>query len=205
MLRGLLDYFDVTLVCFHGQFAARPDNSLVHRLAGFTRVPYSNVGYFGLSRNLYVQARRAILGSRPDVILADVDKSGLYARLLGWQFGIPYVYSSHNVAYQRFLSLARTNALRYPFIPVMYFAERLCAGGAATTITITEPDAAVFRRLAPGANVVSLPMAFDEHEFHPGEPDVKSGAPVVLMVGNFSYPPNLEAARSLFENVVRHW
>ena len=83
MLDALLDHFDITVVCLEGQFRARQDASIVERLAGRYAVPYSRAAYFGFSLALYREADRRIQAWRPDVILADLDKAGMYAALLG--------------------------------------------------------------------------------------------------------------------------
>jgi len=202
LLAELKAHFQVSLVFLQGQFQGREDETAVRGLHSSAPVKFTRMAYFGLSPALYLQARRAIRDYRPDVIFADLDKAGLYGWLLGRQYGIPYVYSSHNVEYRRFLDLARTNLLRILFVPYMYFAERLAVKKAAATIAISEPDAAVFRRLAPGAAVHALALSFDEDVFNPDVQGPSTLEPVVLMVGNFDYPPNRHAAREVARRII---
>lgn len=202
MLQSLREYFDITLVCFSGQFGRHPDEDILCGGVRRITVPYSKAAYYLLSPGLYQAARRAIEESTPDVILADADKTGLYAWWLGRKTGIPYVYSSHNVEYRRFLDLGRTSPLRLLFVPWMLLVEYITVHRAAASIAISESDAEQFRRLVPGARIHALPMAYDEQEFFVEGSSPASKSPVVLMVGNYGYAPNRQGAEAMLQKVI---
>jgi glycosyltransferase involved in cell wall biosynthesis len=202
MLESLREYFDITLVCFSGQFERDPDEDIICGDVRRITVPYSKAGYYFLSPSLYRAARRAIKESAPDVILADADKTGLYAWWVGRQSGIPFVYSSHNVEYRRFLDLGRTSPLRLLLVPWMLLVEYITVRRAAASIAISESDAEQFRRLVPGARIHALPMAYDEQQFFAEEFSPVSKSPVVLMVGNYAYAPNRQGAEAMLQTVI---
>ena len=202
-LSRLASDFDTTLVYVQSRFERREDVDLAGRLIARYGVPFSRSGHFFFDRQLYRQAVRAIQEHPPDVILADSDKAGLYAWLLSRRFRIPFVYSSHNVEYQRYMSLSRTDRLRLLFVPAVYLVERLSVAKAAATISITSADARVYRGWTRDDRVVTLPCAFDETVFNPHQvDDGETASPIVLIVGNYRYPPNRHAAYRLMETVI---
>jgi len=56
--------------------------------------------------------------------------------------------------------------------------------------------------LAPGAAVHALALSFDEDVFNPDVQGPSTLEPVVLMVGNFDYPPNRHAAREVARRII---
>src|SRR4051812_45679661 len=70
MLRALEPHFDITLVCFSGQFEEHPEKAAICAQIKRIPVPFSSLGYYGISLSLYRAARQAVEESRPDVILA---------------------------------------------------------------------------------------------------------------------------------------
>ena len=201
-LQWLAARYDVHAVYISDPNRGRPDAKLLSKLASSTCIPYSSLGYFGFSLGLYRAANKAIADHGIDVIFADFEKAGMYARLLSRKHSIPYIYNSHNVEYQRYLSLAAGDARRYPMVPYLYAIERFACGGADATVAITAPDAEVFRSWKPRGKVFSLPSAFDESTFHPFFEDVATERPVVLMVGNYTNPGNRDGAEQVIRKVV---
>ena len=202
VLRVLKAHFEISLVFLQGQHVTREDKEAVSGLASRDPVKFTRAGYFGFSPALYSAAKRAIVRHKPAVIFADLEKAGVYAWPLARKFGIPFVYSSHNVEYQRFVNLAKTNILRLAFVPWLYLAELLSLKKAAATIAISSTDAETFRRMAPRASIHALPLSFDEDVFNPHDLGQTDLPPVVLMVGNLRYPPNRESAQRLLKHVV---
>ena len=118
---------------------------------------------------------------------------------------IPYSVrlQSHKVEYQRYMSLSRTDRLRLLFVPAVYLVERLSVAKAAATISITSADARVYRGWTRDDRVVTLPCAFDETVFNLHQADDgETASPIVLIVGNYRYPPNRHAAYRLMETVI---
>ena len=127
VLRAFSRTFETHLVHLTEKHRAGTDHDLMGSLAGVRAVSHSRAGYFAFSPSLYRAAAEEIQRRRIDFIFADFEKSGLYAYLLHRRFRIPYVYNTHNVEFLRYWDFARTNAARYPFVPYLYFAERIAA------------------------------------------------------------------------------
>lgn len=201
-----LDYFSqrdvVHLVHLADPDAAARSFERVERLASRVSVPYSTRDYFLYSPHLLEAARAVLREHLVDYIFADFEKAGLYARRLAKEFGLPYVYSSHNVEYRRYLDFARRNRLRYALVPWMYFAERRGVSGALLTASISEPDARVFRSWTNPEQVLAAPAAFDETVFHPFYEEKPSEPPVILMVGNYRNPGNRQGAEILVMQIL---
>jgi glycosyltransferase involved in cell wall biosynthesis len=201
-LRHLAERFETHLVCFRHPGEGQGDAALTSSLASHQYVDHSALGYFLYSPSLHALAARVIARVNPQVIFADFEKAGLYARLLGSGRRLPYVYNSHNVEFERYVDFARRNPLRYPLVPWIYLAERLGSTGAAAVIAISPDDARTFRRWVPGKRVLVKPAAFDEEQFNPFYEDEPTERPIVLMVGNYDYPANAIGARAVVESVI---
>ena len=112
------------------------------------------------------------------------------------------MYNSHNVEYQRYISLAKTNLLRYLFVPYVYIVERLACKHAALTVAISSPDADTLSRWGAADKIAVLPCAFDEAQINPFGDSKSVDPPVVLMVGNFGYGANRESVRTTVKEMV---
>lgn len=201
-LQHLVARFDVALVHFDGEYEPRPDEALRGRLTRRHAVPWSRPGYFGFSPRFYRAARAQLRDFSPDLIVADLDKAGFYGALLSRASGIPLVYSSHNVEFRRYLDLARSQSVRYLFVPWTWWSERSAVRRAALTVTVSDADARDYERWVPASRLLSLPAAFDDTRIAPLPAPPPSGKPVILMVGNFGYAPNAEGARAVVRRVL---
>jgi len=76
--------------------------------------------------------------------------------------------------------------------------ERWACESATLVAAISEPDAASFRALAPGARVEVLPAAI---AFDPSRPQPLRGSPPFLCLGSFDWLPNRDGARWLVREV----
>jgi glycosyltransferase involved in cell wall biosynthesis len=152
--------------------------------------------------SFFRKAKQTLERGNFDFIFADCEKAGFYAYLLSKQFGIPYVYSSHNVEFQRYLSMGRTNTLRYLLVPYIYVVESLACRRASLTVSISDSDAAVLDRWVRSDRIKVLPCAFDEDILNPFYEEIETERPVILMVANFRYGANQEAARRVVRQVV---
>lgn len=188
------------------------DSELEQRLASLRRIDHGDLRYFLWCPELYAEAARVLEETECSLIFADFEKAGLYAALLSSRYDVPYLYSSHNVEYRRYVDLARDNPLRLPFVPYLYCAERIACRGACTTIAISYDDGAVFESWIGEDRLAVLPCAFDGSVYRPRRPvpsdDVSRGEgrdgggnEVVLLVGNYRNAGNRQGARILVEEV----
>ncbi|MBL1276869.1 MAG: glycosyltransferase family 4 protein [Ectothiorhodospiraceae bacterium] len=201
-LRHFVEHYDVHLVHLQEKHEEGRDNELIARLESRDTVPYSSIDYFVFSRNFYKTAAKVLSNHKFDFIFADFEKSGFYAYLLSRKFNIPYIYNTHNVEYQRYLSVARTNRMRYALIPYMYIIERIATKKALFTVAISEPDAKAFRAWVPDNQVKVLHCAFDENMLNPFYDANHSEKPVVLMVGNYTNAGNRDGVYTVFNKIL---
>lgn len=76
--------------------------------------------------------------------------------------------------------------------------ERAMFRGFGRVVVLTDVDAAALTQLAPGLPVRVIPNGIDLARFPPAEP---ATAPILLFVGNYEYPPNLDAALFLARQI----
>ncbi|MEZ4653339.1 MAG: glycosyltransferase [Candidatus Eisenbacteria bacterium] len=201
-LRAFSAAFETHVLHMGEKHAAGVDRELVEGLPSIRSVPYSPWDYFFFSRTFHQAAVEMIEARGIDFVFADFEKSGLYARLLQRRFGTPYVYNSHNVEYRRYLDFARTKPTRYPFVPYMYWAEKVACRHALFTVAISQQDAVSFARWLPEDRLTVLPCAFDEQVIHPHYEDVVEPRPVVLLVGNYRNAGNRLGALKVFREIL---
>jgi polysaccharide biosynthesis protein PslH len=209
VLRFLAEHYDVHLVYFRDKGrSGAPDDGLTDLapLASVAAVEHTPASFFLFSRAFYAAASTVLRRTPIDFLFAEAEKSGLYASLLSRRFGKPYFYSTHNVEFQRYLTLAREKPMRLPFVPWVYLAEKRACRGALATLAISEGDAETFRGWVPPERVWTLALAFDEEVIHPfyveAEPEAGSGPPVVLMVGNFAYGANRDGVYLVRDKIL---
>jgi polysaccharide biosynthesis protein PslH len=195
-------HYEVHLVHLEERHQDGRDHDLIDRLKEVESIPFSKQDYFLYSRKLYKAAARQLEKKKFDLIIADFEKAGFYAYQLSRRFGVPYVYSSHNVEYQRYMHYAQRSLARLPFVPYMYVIERLASQNAMLTISISEQDAQAFRKWIPEDRLLVLPGAFDEKKFNPFYTPVDRNPPVILMVGNYSLPGNREGVYRLVRDIM---
>jgi glycosyltransferase involved in cell wall biosynthesis len=136
-----------------------------------------------------------------DVIFTDFANTSIYGYILAKRFGVPWVYSSHNIEYRRFLELGKIDFKRYPFVPFMYLVERL--GAMADIITvISENDAKVFRKWVPENRVIVILQGFNEEVFNPYYEEPKTSRPIVLFYGSLTHLPNRQAAFTIVKEIL---
>lgn len=170
-------------------------------LASATAVPQSGFGYAVFDRSFYAAASAAMARAHCDVILADFEKAGLYGALLARKHAVPLIYSTHDLEYARYLSLARGDWRRGVLAPYVYLTERFAASTAAHVTCITPADLDSFARWVPATRLSLLPGGFDPAEFNPHH----AGAdlpPKIVFVGNLTYPPNREAVQVISQRII---
>jgi len=201
-LRYIARHFETHLVHLQVKHGDGRDLSLLQSLASTLAIPYRTWDYYVFSKNFFQAIIQAQIEHQCDFIFADFEKSGLYAYLLSRKFHIPYVYNTHNVEFKRYISVARTNALRYAFVPYIWFVERLGCRNATITIAISEKDAATFRRWIPESRLMVLPCAFDERQITPYYDAILHKPPIVLMVGNYNNSGNRDGAYITYRKII---
>lgn len=201
-LKFFAERYHTHLVHMKDKHGEGKDSTLISQLVSINSVEYSPWRYFLFSRTLYRLANKLLSRSKIDFIFADFEKAGWYASMLARKFGVPYIYNTHNVEYQRYISVAKTNPLRYAFVPYIYLIERTACRNALFTVTISEPDAQAFRRWNSHEKVFVLPAAFDESVINPHYSDKHSDVPIVLMVGNYRNAGNRAAAYAMFQDII---
>lgn len=201
-LRALAQRYETHAVYLEAGGRDGRDEALVASLASAEGIPSSAWNYFVFSPRLLRSAARVLRDHDCDFVFADFEKAGAYAYLLSRRFGVPYVYNTHNVEYERYINVARTNRLRYALVPYMYAVEWLACRGADLTLAISESDAAVFGRWIRPSDLMVLPCAFDEDVINPFYDEPVSERPVVLMVGNYCNAGNRDAAFSVVEKIL---
>ena len=201
-LRFFCEHYNVHLVHMKEVDCNGKDEKLIKELSNKKTIEYSKWSYFIFSKKFYIAAKSVLMKNRIDFIFADFEKSGWYAYLLNKIFKIPYVYSSHNVEYLRYIDFAIRNKLRYLFVPYMYFVEKKAVKNALFTIAISEKDATSFRPWSSENNILVMPCTFDEEVFNPFYDEIITKDPIILMVGNYRNPGNREGAYLMYEKVI---
>ena len=208
LVNHLAERFELDLIYLEGS-GQPPVPELVARFAGRLRgvrwqrsVRFTQPDYFLFSRRLFGLARQRIREVRPDVIYCDYGICGVYGVLLKREFGIPFVYGSHNIEYLVHRDKASVDPRRWLLIPWVYAAERAAVRDADLVVPISVTDAIRYTRWTTRAKFCVIPQGFDEQLFNPFYPPVRNPAPVVLFCGNLRYPANRDAIQFLRDRVV---
>ena len=206
LLKYLAKHYEVHLLFMEG-FGHDPRRSNIrqkafipHQVKSVARIPYSDKGFFIYDAGMYRQAAGIVERERIDFVFADFSNSGLYARMLKRRYGIPYIYSTHNVEYKRYIDFGKKDWRRFPLIPYVYWWERTACTDALLTVAITEDDGTVFTHWTD--KVMTIPGGFDETVMNPFYEDPPTEPPVVLFVGNYNNPGNRQAVYVARERIV---
>lgn len=209
-VKFLSNYYDIHLVNIEGD-AHPPENmpaerhavynNLLNRISVKAEVKFSRFGYFIYSHSLFRAAQKMMMHVKFDIIFVDYANASLYGYMLSKQFGVPWIYSSHNVEYQRWLELGELDYRRFPFVPFMYLVERL-GSSANLVVVISESDAKVFRRWVDEDKLVVISQGFNEETFNPYHEEPMSEQPTVLFFGNFAHVPNREAVYTIVREIL---
>ena len=127
-----------------------------------------------------------------DVIYCDHLSTVQFARGLG----LPILYDAHNVEWQ--LVERHGATLPWPIRPAAWLEanrvkseERRACGDAVLSLAVSDRDAGELRRLAPGADIRTAPIALDVQAL-PFRPIPAQRADVIF-VGGLHWPPNATA------------
>jgi acetyltransferase-like isoleucine patch superfamily enzyme/glycosyltransferase involved in cell wall biosynthesis len=175
------------------------------RLQGVRRViaiPFTPKGYFLFSRPLYTAALRLLRENRYDFIFCDYGLAGRYGLKLSRRFGIPFVYSSHNVEFRQYLGKAKSDPRRLPLVPYVRAFEKKSVKACALLVAISDEDKAFFSRWKSPDKIVVVPQGFDESVFNPFYKPSVNDPKIVLFFGNYGISTNREAVRAVRERIA---
>jgi glycosyltransferase involved in cell wall biosynthesis len=175
--------------------------SLPAGIASSTSVEQNGFGYAVFDHRFFAAASQIMRQRHCKVIVADYEKAGLYGAILSRRHDVPLIYSTHDVEYERYLSLAKGDWRRGVLVPYVYFVERIAAHVAAAVTCITPYDLEAFARWIPRDKLTLVPGGFDADQFNPHDVEIDS-PPTVVFVGNLTYPPNREAVQLISTHVI---
>lgn len=209
-VKVLSNYYDIHLVSIEGN-ARVPEKISPERQAKYNsylgnvsikqKVKFSRFAHFIYSHQLLKAARRLMNEEKYDIIFAEYANASIYGYILAKQFGVPWVYSSLNIEYRRFLDLGKIDPKRYPFVPFMYLVERLGAT-ADIVVVISEDDAKVFKKWVCEDRLIVVLQGFNEQVFNPYYEEPRTSQPIVLFYGSLTHLPNREAAITIVNKIL---
>jgi hypothetical protein len=203
-------FYDITLVHMAGsgyrvppeieeRFRDRENRlGVSHRV----RVEFSQLGYFLFSPTLYRQAGRLLRVGTFDYLLADYGLAAVYGRMLAGRHGIPLIYSSMNIEYQKYLAQSKTDVRRGLLAPYVYWAERAACRTAKLVVAISESDRSHYAKWVAPEKIEVIPQGFDAEVCNPFYPPPPLSPVVVLFVGNFRLEHNRDAARLIVRDIL---
>jgi glycosyltransferase involved in cell wall biosynthesis len=190
---------------FPGQISSKLRAEYIEYLgnvAGISEIIFGRFGCFFFSQKFLQEAERLSRTAKFDVIFADKANASIYGYLLSKKFGLPWIYSSHNVEYRKHFDFARNDYKRYPYSAFMYLTERIgCT--ADLFVAISEEDANVFRRWVTNDKLLVIPQGFNEQTFSPAHEKTRvDSRPIILFFGNLEHVPNKEATYLIVRKIV---
>jgi glycosyltransferase involved in cell wall biosynthesis len=206
----LARYYEVALVNMAGS-GHRVERDIEERFCdrdnrlGLTqrvRVPFSQPGYFLLSPTLYWKANLLLQSGSFDYLLVDYGLGAVYGKWFAARYGIPLIYSSHNVEYQMYLHLRKHDFRRGLLAPYVYWAERSACRAAKLVVTISENDRREYTKWIPEDRIEVIPQGFDPKSANPFYELPPSSPAVILFVGSFRSENNRQAARRIVKEIL---
>jgi len=209
-VRHLGRFYDVTLVNMAGS-GYRVGPEVQERLhdrndrlgvSQRVRVEFSQPGYFLFSPTLYRHADRLLKSGTFSYLLADYGLAAVYGKALARRHGIPLIYSSHNVEYQKYLEQRKTDFRRGLLAPYVFWAERAACRAARLVVAISESDRTEYAKWVEPEKIEVIPQGFDAEVWNPFYPPPPASPAVVLFFGNFRLEHNRGAARHIIKEIV---
>ena len=209
-VRHLARYYDITLVNMTGSgYRVSPEieaqcRERDNRLSVTQRVQvqFSQAGYFLFSPTLFRRANRLLQTGSFATLIVDYGLAAIYGRLFAGLYGIPMVYSSHNVEYQKYVEQRKTDFRRGLLAPYVYWAERAACRAAKLVVAISESDRREYAKWIAPDKIEVVPQGFDSELCNPFYTSPPTSPPVVLFVGNFRLEHNREAARLIVKEIL---
>lgn len=200
--------FDLDLLYLDGS-GQPPDPALSDRFAGRlaglrsqTRIPFRRFDYFVFSRRLYREARRLIRRRRHDCVVCDYGLSAIYGLLLQREFGVSFIYCSHNIEYLVQTDKARRDKRRWLLAPYVYLVERLGVRHARQVVAISGEDAEHYGRWIPAEKILVIPQGVDVTVFNPHYAAPRNDPNVVLFCGNYNIQFNRDAVEVVMDRIL---
>jgi Glycosyl transferases group 1/Glycosyltransferase Family 4 len=203
-------FYDITLVNMAGS-GHRVEREIEERFRdrdnrlGVTRrvrIEFSKPGYFLLSPTLYRRADMLLRNGSFDYLLADYGLAAIYGKWFASRYGIPLIYSSHNVEYRLYLDLRKYDIRRGMLAPYVYWAERAACRAAKLVVTISEKDLCEYAKWISTDRIEVIPQGFDPKLSNPFYSAPAGSPPVVLFIGNFRSETNRQAARRIVNEIL---
>jgi polysaccharide biosynthesis protein PslH len=209
-VKHLARYYDVTLVNMEGS-GYRVDPEIAKRFQdhdnqlGVTQrvsIGFSQPGYFLFSTALYRAVDSFLKTGMFDYLVADYGLAALYGSWFAKRYGIPLIYSSHNVEYRMYYNLSSHDRRRALLMPYVYLAERAACHAAALIVVISEKDGRAYAKWIGTDKIKVIPQGFDPEVYHPFYPPPPHSPAVVLFVGSFRSEGNRQAARHVVRDIM---
>lgn len=214
-VNDLARHYDIDLVYMTGSgHPGNPDleSRFRGRISGvksLTAVPFSARGYFLYSKPMYRAAENLLEERGHEWIFCDYGLAARYGLKLSRKFGIPFIYSSHNVEFRQYLGKAKSDPRRWPLVPYVRFYERRAVQDCAVLVSVSGEDAAFYSRWISPDKIVIVPQGFDAEVYHPFYKPKRNKTRIVLFFGNYGISTNREAVRTVRDRiadaVVREW
>ena len=209
-VRHLGEFYDVTLINMTGSgYRVVPeieerylDRQSRLGVSQRIQVEFSLPGYFLFSPTLYRHADRLLRTGSFAGLFVDYGLAAIYGTLFARRYGIPMVYSSHNIEYQKYLEQSKTDPRRAVLAPYVYWAERAACRAARLVVAISESDRGEYAKLVGLEKIEVIPQGFDAESSDPFYTPPPPSPAVVLFVGNFRLEHNREAARLIVEELL---
>ena len=207
-VRFLSERFPVHLLYLEGAGRAPtgplpPAKEIFPALASEHRVDFRKDRYFLYSPYVRNLARSLLQRYNADVVVCDYGVWGIYGRMLAREFGVPFVYSSHNIEWKACLTKAKEDPRRLPLSGYYLFAERQSVRHADLLVAISPSEARYFRHWRPVGPALVIPQGVNKSIFYAETPRrPMPGHRRVLFCGNMSIPFNREAINELARRVV---
>jgi hypothetical protein len=135
-------------------------------------------------------------------LLADYGLAAVYGSLLANRYGIPLIYSSHNVEYRMYLEQSQSDLRRLLLAPYVYWAERTACRSAKLVVSISEQDARHYSQWIARDRLEVIGQGFEPELSHPFYEPPPRFPPAILFVGSFRDENNRQAARQIVREIL---
>jgi glycosyltransferase involved in cell wall biosynthesis len=155
-------------------------------------------------REMAEAVARTVREEKIDVIHAHFLHVGQYAACKG---SAAFVYDAHNVEHvlwQRFAAIQKSPAMRaFARIQLPKFVrwQQRVAGWSEKIVTLSDTDRDEFLRIAPGADVTTVPNGADVEYFAP-QAHIPVEENTVVYFANFGWPPQDDAALHFHDDIL---
>lgn len=205
---NLAKRFSIDLIFIEGSGHAGDavlEEKFEHRVQGVgkqIKIPFSLKNYFLYSKDLYMEAAHLMSLKKYDVVLSDYGLSAVYGLRLQKQYGVPFVYCSHNVEYRQYLGKAKKDKRRYVLAPWVYWIEKQGVKKSKLLVPISEADADFYSRWKDREEMHVVPQCFNPDIFNPHYKPPQNETKIVLFFGNYNISTNRDAVYAAREHVV---